>query len=403
MTFKDYIQGKRMGREANKLEQQALNDPFFEDAIDGFDGIQADHLSVIGELEKEIDKKSNKKSPVHLRMWILSVAAALTLLIGISVLFRQSENSPEPLAVKDIVPEAKQKELPVAKSDEYPELQENKEVVKTEPKKKPKKLIVAENKRIAAVSVEDKEDNVVEETDGNDEAVSVKSLLTVAASDRTDTDKSEAKSNPVIRIRGTSSLKSVNKQNKIIYGRVLNEHGEPMIGARVKYTSAYDGVVTDLNGRFVLPVSKNKDDKLWASYIGYQKEEISLPGDSAIFRLKPDNLALNEVIIVNKKVSPGNIDSALTGNVAGVAAGSYKFGEKEFKKYFNEHRLKYLCDGEKSTLKVKFRIDESGKPVDVQIIKCNCEELEEEFLRLIKKSPVWSKTDRTVKLTVRIN
>jgi hypothetical protein len=40
MNFKDYIQGKRHGREANQIEHEAMNDPFLQDAIDGFDNVQ---------------------------------------------------------------------------------------------------------------------------------------------------------------------------------------------------------------------------------------------------------------------------------------------------------------------------------------------------------------------------
>ena len=39
MKLIDYIQGKRRGQEANRLEREAMNDPFLQDAIDGFDRI----------------------------------------------------------------------------------------------------------------------------------------------------------------------------------------------------------------------------------------------------------------------------------------------------------------------------------------------------------------------------
>ena len=43
MSLKNYIQGKRQGKNANQLEREALNDPFLQDAIDGFDSIQGEH------------------------------------------------------------------------------------------------------------------------------------------------------------------------------------------------------------------------------------------------------------------------------------------------------------------------------------------------------------------------
>ena len=62
MKLKDYIQGKRHGKEANRLEREAMNDPFLNDAIDGFDSVEGDHLSVIAELEKQIAGKTRSRS-----------------------------------------------------------------------------------------------------------------------------------------------------------------------------------------------------------------------------------------------------------------------------------------------------------------------------------------------------
>ena len=74
MSLKNYIQGKRQGKNANQLEREALNDPFLQDAIDGFDSIQGEHLPVIEELERQVVRKTTKKSR-HYRIWILSAAA----------------------------------------------------------------------------------------------------------------------------------------------------------------------------------------------------------------------------------------------------------------------------------------------------------------------------------------
>ena len=62
MNLKEYIQGKRYGKEANQLEREAMNDPFLQDAIDGFDSVQGEHLQVIEALEKKIQPPKAKKT-----------------------------------------------------------------------------------------------------------------------------------------------------------------------------------------------------------------------------------------------------------------------------------------------------------------------------------------------------
>ena len=99
MPLKDYIQGKKRGKEANRLEREALSDPFLQEALDGFDSVVGDHVQVIDRLEKRFSKtavapQKNKKVFIY---W--SIAASVLLLIGFStVLFLERSkllNPPE--------------------------------------------------------------------------------------------------------------------------------------------------------------------------------------------------------------------------------------------------------------------------------------------------------------------
>ena len=126
MKLKDYIQGKRHGKEANRLEREAMNDPFLNDAIDGFDSVEGDHLSVIAELEKQIAGKTRSRKP-FVRYLITGIAASMALLIGFSI-FMNQENSPAPelaqTGIKDTIrkKEIAQKDLAVQKNE--PEVSE---------------------------------------------------------------------------------------------------------------------------------------------------------------------------------------------------------------------------------------------------------------------------------------
>ena len=83
-------------------------------------------------------------------------------------------------------------------------------------------------------------------------------------------------------------------QTTEITGTVVDETGEPVIGATVKEKDTSNGTVTDLDGNFKLKV--NVGTILVISYIGYDPvEAVAAPGMKV--SLKEDELLLNEVVV----------------------------------------------------------------------------------------------------------
>jgi TonB-linked SusC/RagA family outer membrane protein len=87
------------------------------------------------------------------------------------------------------------------------------------------------------------------------------------------------------------------KKNKIS-GVVRDASGEPIIGANVSVKGTTIGTITDNEGKFEFKVP-NSDGKLYVSYIGYEKRELSID-DKHYFTitLKENSNALNEVVVV---------------------------------------------------------------------------------------------------------
>jgi len=101
MKIIDYIQGKRHGKEANRLEREALNDPFLQDAIEGFDAVPGEHLASINQLEEELKRRITRKPRViAYRWWAIGIAASLILVLGIGSLMRMEMNIPENTALR---------------------------------------------------------------------------------------------------------------------------------------------------------------------------------------------------------------------------------------------------------------------------------------------------------------
>ena len=102
-----------------------------------------------------------------------------------------------------------------------------------------------------------------------------------------------------------------------VKGVVLDEKGEPVIGASVKVPGSKNGTVTDIDGNFTLSVA-NENATVEVTYLGYDAQRVKVSsGKVATVRLTQNSQNLNEVVVVGygtqKKVN-------LTGSVASVSS-----------------------------------------------------------------------------------
>ncbi|MBR1767714.1 MAG: TonB-dependent receptor, partial [Prevotella sp.] len=101
-----------------------------------------------------------------------------------------------------------------------------------------------------------------------------------------------------------------------VEGQVKDETGEPMIGVSVKVAGTGTGVITDLDGNFVLP-SVSQNATLEFSYIGYVTQKLKASRKMAV-SMKPDAQNLEEVVVIaygqQKKVTITGAVSAVNGD-----------------------------------------------------------------------------------------
>lgn len=71
--------------------------------------------------------------------------------------------------------------------------------------------------------------------------------------------------------RGTTQVENVLQQKKVT-GQVLDNQGEPIIGANVTVKGTTIGTITDIDGKFSLDAADG--DVLAISYIGYLPTEV---------------------------------------------------------------------------------------------------------------------------------
>lgn len=118
---------------------------------------------------------------------------------------------------------------------------------------------------------------------------------------------------PSLQVSAAEALSMSIQQQKgnTIQGIVVDQNGEPIIGASVRVKGSKNGTVTDLDGKFTLP---NAYGRVEISYIGYKTQIIKdAKGGNLKITLTEDASLLDDVVVVGygqqKKAS---LTSAIT-------------------------------------------------------------------------------------------
>ena len=113
----------------------------------------------------------------------------------------------------------------------------------------------------------------------------------------------------------TNEVLSIQQSGRKVSGKVIDETGEPIIGANVVVKGTTNGNITDIDGLFTLEnVSENQI--LQISYIGYLSQEIKYGGQATLtIKLIEDSQSLDEVVVVGYGTQR---KANLTGAVAQV-------------------------------------------------------------------------------------
>ena len=100
-------------------------------------------------------------------------------------------------------------------------------------------------------------------------------------------------------------------QDQTVKGTVLDEVGEPMIGATVKAVGGQGGTVTDLDGNYELKVDQ-KVKQIEVAYVGYRNQKIQIKNGRADARMSTDKNELNELVVIGYgSVKKGDITNAV--------------------------------------------------------------------------------------------
>ncbi|NDV64779.1 energy transducer TonB [Bacteroides sp. 224] len=380
-----YITGSRKGKEAHRIEKDAMRDPFLADALEGYDKVKGSHQSNAELLQKRIQSKTKQKQQT-LRAW--SVAASILVVIGLGTYFLVNEThlSPDTDLYTVSSPVIHQEDS--TKPDPIPVPA----IAETTPKAK------KAPKALAKVSVPGSDIQVQEIT---------------VAEESVFADNITIKVDSQALTRSKKNFTGAYNTSSLIKGKVLSQSGEPLIGVNVSIDGKPgSGTVSDIDGNFELKA--NNGSMLKFNYIGL--EPVSLKADTSkpmLIAMKEDEgNRLCEVVVSTGIIPRDKVD--LTESVSIISQKELKDtkdtaqpapvdGWKAYRKYLKKNLIRPTdeCKKTKGEVTLSFHIDSLGNPQNIMVIKTLCPSADQEAIRLVKEGPKWTVENGNVEVKVK--
>ena len=371
MNLKQYIRGRRRGKAARDLEKEALNDPFLNDAIDGYDAVPGDHFRRLENLHRKVSRSSLERADFRR---LAGLVAGLLILFAVNFFFYRKEKvemtamdttagqgisvladtgkgvSVDAEIAPPLIAEAKEKETEqIVRSDDEIRKAHNTPVIR----QKNKESVVEESLAMSTDVVSEDEVRLADEPKDEVKVMAMSKRAVAAA-----------------RPLATATHEAT--------GIVTDESGNPLAGVAVQIKNSKTGVVTGSDGRFSIPVSGK--DSLQFLFVGFETASICAEQNSPMSVILSENrMALNEVVVVGAGVLEPVI------------------GWNKFRKYL-KREIQYpsdTCRNISGEVSLTFEIDEQGHPVNIKVRKPLCPSLDREAIRLLKSGPIWQGSAKT--------
>lgn len=387
MKLLDYIRGARKGKEAHRLEKEAMRDPFLADALEGYSRVGNGADEQIEELRRRIRARAVRKRN-HAVVWSIAASLLIGVCIGSYFLFQEKPLSDEArMAMEQAV---HPKPLSVYEEEKKDELAEA--VIKDSAG--PSKKLISENKKKKMLVPSSEVPQVMTQE------------LMEEALEATIDDEPSAMDKKMVMRASVANDSSFNTKVAVVgkvRGKVTDPSGEPLVGATVRVKGTNQGTISDENGDFTLKTDGNRE--LSVDYIGY--ESVVLPADTTkdlLIAMNVDDATLDEVVVVGYGSQP---KSSVTGAIMSLKMSGTpqpSIGRKAFRRYLKEnlvHPSDKECARAKGKVILTFRVDKDGRPESISVKKGLCASADKEAIRLIEEGPDWTIGDEPVEVSIR--
>lgn len=439
--FERYLKGQMSPEEAHAFERDVLDDPYAQEALEGFESQGSDSLADLEQIRKRITAQK-KQSFLFLR-----IAAVISLLIvgSFTVYFfttqiesdqlaiekepmeeivtstpapdttfiqEQKEKSENLRAESDQVKEFKQDGLRVEDKDddvaqmvmEGEEMESAATVVSEEVYAEMEEAKATEVTKLVAIDKDSFDDELQEQVAGAPlekvkvasyiDSSSLKDVVITAqplvAQETNDTSKkinSLERSGRSNSVPPSATLRSLTTRESIT-GKVTDDYGEPLPGVNVVIKGTTTGVTTDLEGNFQLP--KIDGQTLIFSFVGFETQEVEVGSQNSLDVTLGGATELQEVVVTGYAVEDG--EAGLSYSPAQPTIGN-----RIFKKYLEEN-LRYpeaAKDNKiEGTVVLEIKVSSRGGVTDISIKKSLGYGCDQEAIRLVKEGPAWKAAEK---------
>ncbi len=411
-----WISGEADRSDERSLEALAKDDPFLADALEGFRAVpEADHARSVTRMKANLRSKNKKKRRGAI-FYMQRIAAVGVLLLGAWFIFRSFDTQNNSVAqneqAMDKGPETGTAEATFSDSTTF-DLTNNspieKERVSQEKStRKPETALdqIAANKNIASppavriIPPPNKEENLVEVPDELDNAPEIrleeptKKIELVADDIAINKKKSGVTAMPPPAPEEEIAFAEFDERPatgntvtafQTINGQITDRDGYPLIGANILINNTEQGTNSDIDGNFTFQ-SPVENPELVVSYTGFVTQNIQVQGEQFLNIQLEDNAGALSEVVVTKRFGWSKAKSSER------LSFEPKGGFKKFEKYIRQNlRIPQAAidAGKKGQVTVRFKLDASGKPIDLQIIQPLGFGCDEEAIRLLQDGPKW--------------
>lgn len=417
-----YLNGELSAREMHDLEQQALDDPFLADALEGLQTQPGETIRVdLAELRGRLDTRVAKK-PAAIPWGAIRVAAAVILLVGLGLtayytqrdhgrsanLTKAKAPAPSPAAnqvtapATTTIPPSLPAPPAVAKSAAPPATTNPAASEADSARTRPQSGLIGSR------SIASSDENTIARSaqPAADKAPPAEvqqfsdSLASITADIAKDTAHAVASGYPK-ESRERTLAAGANPHLVAISGRVLDLNNHPLAGAYLTYRSkgTVTGAVTDEKGQFNLYIpQKDTTRRLTVDMAGYQQTQYALSTNEQsgnTIYLRQDPAQLSEVVVsgigakrkefLTETVSdkPEKLDSFWLNTAPAMGRIAY---------------LNYLAAARKTvpvdttihgTESISFRVDKKGALTEFRIERSLSPAHDAGVIRMITEGPPW--------------
>ncbi len=361
--IRKYHNGELSPAEKNSLEAMALNNPFLQDALDGFEekGVKEQELlSLVARIDNRTEPAKVIRPIWGVKQW--GIAASILLCIAVGTIYFKQPPKNKTIALNEI---QRKEDIPPAEKAKIAQL-ENPTVNDLNPisqLERPAEIMERPSAEKQSRAYTPEADIVVEPmasstVQKNKPAISLDEVLVVGYG----TQKKESLTGSVSSISSAdlmgARMVSADRKAKpfTLKGKTVDENGSHALpGVIVKNVKSGEVTLSDANGNFAITANEGND--LAFDYIGYEtKKAVAENEDPIKIALTPSRASLSEVVVVGYGTAKRE---------SNILVGP-KVGWKLFKTYLEEQAANAKMG--RGKVQVQFLINPNGDLSDFKIL-----------------------------------